>query len=367
MEQPSNPDSTKIEEVSPIPTAATAAPTPTTEVKDMDQKVETKAEASGSTTPASVEAGDESSKATAVDSGDEASKGSVSGSSDEEEAKGAYDMPLVMSGRRQRTQVQVLEIDSSFAEKKELVIPQGMGKKLGDIAIVYDNLSKVKAEQLKTLHRILYNRAGNKLKVKGNIRDFSGFVFASEAEEEKKAEQLFHAKNIELKNIAGYMDLPKGGTKTDLVNTILEFLKKPKGSSETLKKGKKKVASGSKKSSSKKSGSNTAKRSAPKSSTVAGPKKKAKLMSKAKVSNSDGGSDDSGSDSSSDEDAPLIKTESIEDKIKRDVHEIISKTTDLSTLTKRTVRDQLEKIHGDLVSKKSFISQCIADELQNLD
>lgn len=92
-------------------------------------------------------------------------------------------------------------------------------------------LEKIKGDDdvVKSLHLLLFGSAGKKLEAKKNIRLFSGF-----ADEKSKSEKL--AKVIEnkkkwtvqlIKDILGLFGLEKTGTRSDLVERMVDYLMAP--------------------------------------------------------------------------------------------------------------------------------------------
>lgn len=198
---------------------------------------------------------------------------------DEEELKpGLLEQPVVLEEglKREKKKVLRLEITSPTPSKdKKLDIPEGSGEKLGDIPRVEFQLGKTLSDDLRPLHRLLFQRAGSASEVKRNIRRFSGFTFPKNStEQKKKTDQLNKMTTSALKSVCEVLDLERGGRKEDIVERILNFLMKPKSSGKALPKPKKRRSSAGEKSKSKKSKSskktaqkkNSSKKSEPESS-----------------------------------------------------------------------------------------------------
>jgi len=127
----------------------------------------------------------------------------------------------------------------------------GSGIKLGDISKIADKLAKVavKDDALKRLHRVLYGSEGTATTRKKEIRLWNGTV--SEETKSAMAAGLAGAKSVQiLKDIANILSVATGGDRATLESRICEFLLKPIGSTDPLRKKTKKVKSSSKKKSS---------------------------------------------------------------------------------------------------------------------
>ncbi|RXM98176.1 Protein DEK [Acipenser ruthenus] len=118
---------------------------------------------------------------------------------------------------------------------------KGKGEILGNIERIQLVVGKMKAANLKPLHKLLYNRPGTISSLKKNIRRFSGFTFEEESDQyKKKREILKRYTNAVLKTICGTLDLEKSGKNDDLISRIMTFLMKPKSSGKPLPRSKRK-------------------------------------------------------------------------------------------------------------------------------
>ncbi|XP_072267732.1 protein DEK isoform X2 [Pyxicephalus adspersus] len=154
---------------------------------------------------------------------------------------------LIVEGKREKKKVERLSLEMTVV-KKEPVITEGKGQKLHDIERIYYFLKKKKCEELRLLHRLLFNRPGTVNLVKKNIGQFNGFSFEAGSEQYKKKEDMLKKfKKSDLKNICGILDLEKSGTNVELVSRIMTFLLEPKSTGKSLPKSKSKTPKGSKK------------------------------------------------------------------------------------------------------------------------
>lgn len=163
---------------------------------------------------------------------------------DEEPKLGLLDQPVEISGSRERKKVQRLEVSFTTPSKEKHEIPEGNGEKLGDCPRIEYQIQKSKVEELKILHRILFNRPGSGNEIRKNLRRFNGFPFTNESSEfEKKKSNLDKLTIPVLKRVCDILDLERSGTKEEIVNRISEFLLHPKASGKSVPKTKKKSSS----------------------------------------------------------------------------------------------------------------------------
>ncbi|XP_053323022.1 protein DEK [Spea bombifrons] len=163
---------------------------------------------------------------------------------DEDEKK---EKSLIVEGKREKKKVERLSLEMTVI-KKEPVLTEGKGQKLYDIERVQYFLRKKKCEELRPLHRLLFNRLGTVNLVKKNIGQFNGFPFEKGSEQYKKKEDMLKKfKKSELKNICGVLDLEKSGVNSELISKIMNFLMEPKSTGKSLPKSKAKPQKSGKK------------------------------------------------------------------------------------------------------------------------
>ncbi|CAI9739783.1 protein DEK-like [Octopus vulgaris] len=173
---------------------------------------------------------------------------------DEEPQLGLLERPVVIeSGKREKKKVERLEMSVTSAnDKKKILIPEGTGEKLGDCPIIEYQLNRVKAENLKIIHRALFDRPGSLVEIKRNIRKFNGFDFGKDDKRfDKKRALLAKNTTASLRKICEILGLERGGAKDEILNKIMDFLVKPKDTGKSVPKPKKKRKSGETKSKSK--------------------------------------------------------------------------------------------------------------------
>uniref|UniRef100_A0A8C5N0Q3 Protein DEK n=1 Tax=Leptobrachium leishanense TaxID=445787 RepID=A0A8C5N0Q3_9ANUR len=163
---------------------------------------------------------------------------------DEDEKK---EKSLIVEGKREKKKVERLSLEMTVV-KKEPMLTEGKGQKLYDIERIQYFLRKKKCDELRPLHRLLFNRLGTVNMVKKNIGQFNGFPFEKDSDQYKKKEDMLKKfKKSELKNICGVLDLEKSGVNSELISKIMNFLMKPKSTGKSLPKSKAKPQKSGKK------------------------------------------------------------------------------------------------------------------------
>ncbi|XP_066154579.1 protein DEK isoform X4 [Euwallacea fornicatus] len=145
------------------------------------------------------------------------------------------DQPLETTGKRERKNVQRFEEDIKKPESTVVEFEEGKGTALGEIPRVEASITRFKNDDLKYLHKLLFNAVTNKVHFKKNIRKFNGFPFNKDSDDyTKKVESLKKNEVKILKTICEILDLSKTGTKEELVEKIMEFLVEPKDSGKPV-------------------------------------------------------------------------------------------------------------------------------------
>ncbi|XP_038174131.1 LOW QUALITY PROTEIN: protein DEK-like [Arvicola amphibius] len=164
---------------------------------------------------------------------------------DEEEEK---EKSLILEGKKEKKKVERLTMQVSSLQREPFTIAQGKGQKLCEIERIHFFLSKKKSDELRHLHKLLYNRPGTVSSLKKNVGQFSGFPFEKGSTQYKKKEEMLKKfRNAMLKSICEVLDLERSGVNSTLVKRILNFLMHPKPSGKPLPKSKKSSSKGSKK------------------------------------------------------------------------------------------------------------------------
>uniref|UniRef100_A0A2K5E5H1 Protein DEK n=1 Tax=Aotus nancymaae TaxID=37293 RepID=A0A2K5E5H1_AOTNA len=167
---------------------------------------------------------------------------------DEEEEEEEKEKSLIVEGKREKKKVERLTMQVSSLQREPFTIAQGKGQKLCEIERIHFFLSKKKTDELRNLHKLLYNRPGTVSSLKKNVGQFSGFPFEKGSVQYKKKEEMLKKfRNAMLKSICEVLDLERSGVNSELVKRILNFLMHPKPSGKPLPKSKKTSSKGSKK------------------------------------------------------------------------------------------------------------------------
>ncbi|KAG7336241.1 hypothetical protein KOW79_000934 [Hemibagrus wyckioides] len=149
----------------------------------------------------------------------------------------------IIEGKREKKTVQRLNMQMGKPKEKLKIESIGHGDKLGDIARVNHAIGKLKAPQLKPLHKIIYDRPGAVSSLRKHLRLFNGFPFELDSDPyNKKKEKVLKLPKIQLRTICQILDLERSGTQSVLVDRIMQFLINPTNSGKPviLKKKKKK-------------------------------------------------------------------------------------------------------------------------------
>lgn len=167
---------------------------------------------------------------------------------EEEEEEEEKEKSLIVEGKREKKKVERLTMQVSSLQREPFTIAQGKGQKLCEIERIHFFLSKKKTDELRNLHKLLYNRPGTVSSLKKNVGQFSGFPFEKGSIQYKKKEEMLKKfRNAMLKSICEVLDLERSGVNSELVKRILNFLMHPKPSGKPLPKSKKTSSKGNKK------------------------------------------------------------------------------------------------------------------------
>ncbi|KAI2540986.1 DEK proto-oncogene [Homo sapiens] len=79
---------------------------------------------------------------------------------DEEEEEEEKEKSLIVEGKREKKKVERLTMQVSSLQREPFTIAQGKGQKLCEIERIHFFLSKKKTDELRNLHKLLYNRPG---------------------------------------------------------------------------------------------------------------------------------------------------------------------------------------------------------------
>ncbi|XP_051688542.1 protein DEK isoform X2 [Oryctolagus cuniculus] len=267
---------------------------------------------------------------------------------DEEEEK---EKSLIVEGKREKKKVERLTMQVSSLQREPFTIAQGKGQKLCEIERIHFFLSKKKTDELRNLHKLLYNRPGTVSSLKKNVGQFSGFPFEKGSIQYKKKEEMLKKfRNAMLKSICEVLDLERSGVNSELVKRILNFLMHPKPSGKPPKK--------------------TSKREKPKQKAVAKSKKSVKSANVKKADssttkkNQNSSKKESESEDSSD-DEPLIKKlkkPPTDEELKETVKKLLANANLEEVTMKQICKEVYENYPAyDLTERKDFIKTTVKE------
>uniref|UniRef100_A0A8C8YE53 Protein DEK n=1 Tax=Panthera leo TaxID=9689 RepID=A0A8C8YE53_PANLE len=115
---------------------------------------------------------------------------------EEEEEEEEKEKSLIVEGKREKKKVERLTMQVSSLQREPFTIAQGKGQKLCEIERIHFFLSKKKTDELRNLHKLLYNRPGTplpkskKTSSKGNKKERNSSGMARKAKRTKCPEIL---------------------------------------------------------------------------------------------------------------------------------------------------------------------------------
>jgi len=123
---------------------------------------------------------------------------------------------------------------------RELVIPKGRGVPLGSIPEIADEFSKRKMDDptLMTLHHLAFGMAAKRVRVKSNLREFSGVKYDSKLDRAKLEQRIGARSHAVLRNVCDLLHLRPGGSTADVVGRIADYLERPAAPTEPKKRTK---------------------------------------------------------------------------------------------------------------------------------
>jgi len=261
------------------------------------------------------------------------------------------------SGRPKRVRKTTTNYVPEEEMKKEMIIPDGKGEKLGEMPNVVNKFGDVtwSTPCLKSLYYIVFG-VGKKAEFKKHLLQFNGFNFSEEKEEaelDKVTQKIHKLKLDQLKEIMDLCDIDrsmdsfeeKKNPDKDMLSTrFLEWLQEPKASGKKLKK-----VSAKRKSSS----SSAAAAKAPKKKSP--PKKAKKEASKPKKKKQTA----QPADEDEEVNIPGVST----DKIRSKIQSIVA-NADKDSVTVKDVRKKLEDwLDMDLLEYKNSIRALVMDAM----
>jgi len=148
------------------------------------------------------------------------------------------DKRLVPSSVKRTTKEPARFTESSeHKEEKEIVIPKGKGKKLGDIEHIAAQINKRTRsdELLKLIHGTLLGKVTKKVEMKENLAAFCGVVYEDNKKGRINLENRLNTILLKpLRQINAFFGLSPEGVREDVVGRLADWLEKPKDTGETF-------------------------------------------------------------------------------------------------------------------------------------
>jgi len=115
------------------------------------------------------------------------------------------------------------------AATRELVIAKGRGTNLGAIPEIASELSKRKMDDpaLMTLHHLAFGMAAKRIRVRTNLRQFSGVVYDAKLDRAKLESRIKARSYAALRGVCALLHLPSGGSTAEIVGRLADFLQCP--------------------------------------------------------------------------------------------------------------------------------------------
>jgi len=112
---------------------------------------------------------------------------------------------------------------------RELVITKGKGATLGSIPDVAHELAKRKMDDpiLMTLHHLAFGMAAKRVRVKSNLRQFSGVKYDAKLDRAKLEQRIQARSYAVVRNVCGLLHIPTNGSTSELVGRLADFLERP--------------------------------------------------------------------------------------------------------------------------------------------
>ncbi|UJR15529.1 hypothetical protein I4U23_002468 [Adineta vaga] len=139
-----------------------------------------------------------------------------------------FEQPVLVEGKRSRKPTLRLELAEPTSTKKELTIPEGRGKSLGEIEYINYQISHASTDALTRMRFICFGRRGNSTNIRKYLREFNGFAFECKSDEYRKhLSNLTKLKKDQLQSISLILGLSSTGRNIDHAERILNFLMEP--------------------------------------------------------------------------------------------------------------------------------------------
>ncbi|CAF3681523.1 unnamed protein product [Rotaria sp. Silwood1] len=161
-----------------------------------------------------------------------------------------FEQPIILEGKRSRKPTLRLELSDLTTPKKELSIPQGHGKPLGEIEYINYQITHASTDAVSRMRNICFGRRASQTNIRQNLREFKGFEFERDGDEyQRHLNNLIKLKKDQLRSISDILGLPASGRNNEHAERILNFLMNPIDEGKPIPERKKSIRRSSKKSS----------------------------------------------------------------------------------------------------------------------
>ncbi|CAF1035629.1 unnamed protein product [Rotaria sordida] len=161
-----------------------------------------------------------------------------------------FEQPVILEGKRSRKPTSRLELSDLTTPKKELSIPQGHGKPLGEIEYINYQITHASTDALSRMRNICFGRRASQTNIRQHLREFKGFEFEHDSDEyQRHLNNLIKLKKDQLRSISDILGLPASGRNNEHAERILNFLINPIDEGKRIPERKKSMRRTSKKSS----------------------------------------------------------------------------------------------------------------------
>ncbi|CAF1036828.1 unnamed protein product [Adineta steineri] len=139
-----------------------------------------------------------------------------------------FEQPIIVEGKRSRKPTLRLELSELAPPKKDISIPQGHGKSLGEIEYINYQITHGSTDVLSLIRNICFGRRANKSNMLEKLREFNGFDFEEDNDEyQRYLSNIIKLKKDQLQAISDILGLPTTGRNDEHAERILQFLMKP--------------------------------------------------------------------------------------------------------------------------------------------
>ncbi|CAF3398567.1 unnamed protein product [Rotaria socialis] len=146
-----------------------------------------------------------------------------------------FEQPIIVEGKRSRKPTSRLELSDLETPKKELSIPQGLGKPLGHIEYINYQITHASADTLSRMRNICFGRRASHNDIKQNLREFNGFEFEHDSDEyQRHLNSLIKLKKDQLRSVSDILGLSATSRNDEHAEAILDFLMKPVDEGKTI-------------------------------------------------------------------------------------------------------------------------------------